>query len=618
MLLSVKGRFQDGVARPAEFVKGREGQPVVIIFLEEYPVNSVTREVKDQDVTWSTLAQLVEECAVETGVVDLAHQHDHYLYGKEKRQFVEGIPWERIRYKCNCPKSLVTHLGPNLDRRTIMNGKKAVLISCANSYIQGNMVAILSPPLGLLALGSYLTAHDAPVELIDMQMDFGLGPPPDSERIVSRRVVQYLSSQADTIAWVGISMLSNVSSGVILAEEIHAALPDMPIVFGGYPASTGYQVLLHRYPFITAIVRGDGEAAALEISRCLAQGRSFLSEQTPNLAWLDDGQVRATPVQVMKLEDLPDPDFRLLRNPTCYQLIALMTSRGCSFNCSYCLEDGMRLYSAYSPAWFDRQLTRLEAELPNERMFISDPIFGVGRKRTLELCRVMSKHRFTYLFESRADVLSPDIMPTLRSAGVEAIYLGVESASPATLMRMNKVNSIAQAESYIEKAIEVIKACFASGITPYSGIMLPFPGDSVEDFEASLEFAKTVNQLYTQITAQTGMAGGFSCRPWRARVMNGSPLARQLEAGDFPETVLGPESVIGERPVISPSPAIAPEVVQRYQTEIRNQSCLTPLTMERYGRYAVFMAEDFLAAHADLTDDQGITKFGDCEQRALQ
>ncbi len=70
-----------------------------------------------------------------------------------------------------------------------MNGKKAVLISCANNYTQGNVVAILSPPLGLLALGSYLTAHDAPVELIDMQMDFGFGPPPDSERIVSRRVV---------------------------------------------------------------------------------------------------------------------------------------------------------------------------------------------------------------------------------------------------------------------------------------------------------------------------------------------------------------------------------------------------------------------------------------------
>lgn len=86
MLLSVKGMFQNGVVRPAELVEGREGQSVVIIFLEEYPVNSITHEVRDADVTWGALARLVEDCAVETGVVDLAHQHDHYLYGKPKKR----------------------------------------------------------------------------------------------------------------------------------------------------------------------------------------------------------------------------------------------------------------------------------------------------------------------------------------------------------------------------------------------------------------------------------------------------------------------------------------------------------------------------------------------------
>ncbi len=89
MLLSVKGQFQNGVARPAELVEGREGQPVVIIFLEEYPVNSMTHEVRDSDVTWDALERLVEDCAVETGVVDLAHQHDHYLYDKPKNGEIE-------------------------------------------------------------------------------------------------------------------------------------------------------------------------------------------------------------------------------------------------------------------------------------------------------------------------------------------------------------------------------------------------------------------------------------------------------------------------------------------------------------------------------------------------
>jgi len=83
MLLSVKGIFKNGVARPAQPVEGREGQPVVIMFLEEPPDSST---ISEEDTTWDALAQLVEDCAVETGVTDLAHQHDHYLYGKPKKE----------------------------------------------------------------------------------------------------------------------------------------------------------------------------------------------------------------------------------------------------------------------------------------------------------------------------------------------------------------------------------------------------------------------------------------------------------------------------------------------------------------------------------------------------
>jgi hypothetical protein len=81
MLTSVKGKFKNGVARPLEEVEGREDQPVVIVFLEESYVEAASREIG-----WDTLTQLVDKCAVETGINDLAHQHDHYLYNKPKEE----------------------------------------------------------------------------------------------------------------------------------------------------------------------------------------------------------------------------------------------------------------------------------------------------------------------------------------------------------------------------------------------------------------------------------------------------------------------------------------------------------------------------------------------------
>lgn len=80
---TVKGIFQNGVACPTEPVEGHEGQQVTIIFLEE----SQTEEpppMTEED--WEALVKLLRDCAMDTGIPDLAHQHDHYLYGTPKKK----------------------------------------------------------------------------------------------------------------------------------------------------------------------------------------------------------------------------------------------------------------------------------------------------------------------------------------------------------------------------------------------------------------------------------------------------------------------------------------------------------------------------------------------------
>ena len=82
-MLSVKGMFQNGVAQPVEPIEGHDGQPVIITFLD----GDVTPSPSPVDGgAWEAMTKLVESCAVETGIPDLAHQHDHYLYGKPKQE----------------------------------------------------------------------------------------------------------------------------------------------------------------------------------------------------------------------------------------------------------------------------------------------------------------------------------------------------------------------------------------------------------------------------------------------------------------------------------------------------------------------------------------------------
>lgn len=78
-MLSVKGIFKNGTALPLEKVEGYENQPVIITFLTDSEADS------EEEGDWDKLYQLIENCTINTGIGDLAHQHDHYLYGTPKK-----------------------------------------------------------------------------------------------------------------------------------------------------------------------------------------------------------------------------------------------------------------------------------------------------------------------------------------------------------------------------------------------------------------------------------------------------------------------------------------------------------------------------------------------------
>ncbi len=84
-MLSVKGEFQNGVATPVATVDGREGQAVIITFLEDVAVRQNGGERPENEDGWDDLLKLVKDCQTATGIGDLAHEHDHYLYGTPKK-----------------------------------------------------------------------------------------------------------------------------------------------------------------------------------------------------------------------------------------------------------------------------------------------------------------------------------------------------------------------------------------------------------------------------------------------------------------------------------------------------------------------------------------------------
>jgi hypothetical protein len=80
-MISVKGKIKNGVALPLEPVKElQEGRNVIITFLDDESIEYSPKQIGN-----TSLEDLVASCEVDTGINDLASQHDHYLYGKPKK-----------------------------------------------------------------------------------------------------------------------------------------------------------------------------------------------------------------------------------------------------------------------------------------------------------------------------------------------------------------------------------------------------------------------------------------------------------------------------------------------------------------------------------------------------
>ena len=83
-MLTIKGRLKDGVVYPTEPVAAYDEEEVLITFLNEQVRPAASRPAV-QETDYDALTKLLEDCQMDAGIEDLAHQHDHYLHGTPKR-----------------------------------------------------------------------------------------------------------------------------------------------------------------------------------------------------------------------------------------------------------------------------------------------------------------------------------------------------------------------------------------------------------------------------------------------------------------------------------------------------------------------------------------------------
>ena len=83
MTTNLKAIYENGVLRLKERLSLPDGAEVEVT-VTSHERNGEPSQAMD-DRSWDNLTQLLADCEIDTGVTDLASQHDHYLYGIPKR-----------------------------------------------------------------------------------------------------------------------------------------------------------------------------------------------------------------------------------------------------------------------------------------------------------------------------------------------------------------------------------------------------------------------------------------------------------------------------------------------------------------------------------------------------
>jgi len=370
-----------------------------------------------------------------------------------------------------------------------------LLLSMPDSFEHMPAVAIRMPNGALSSLAGNVDPHHrvAVADLVLVQ---------DRVRDVVARLVR--EQEPDV---VGLSVMTfQRRTAHRLIELVRALRPGVRIVVGGYDPSLAPDA--YADPASGAadfIVRGEGELTFRELCRAVESGGGV--ERVAGLSFRRGDHVTHNPDRpVTGLESgeirLPNRDVRVLRGYTMVgrQVDVVETSRGCTFDCSFCsiIEMRGRNFHTFS---FDRVLADIrDARAHGARsIFLVDDNITLNVRRFEALCRAIvdaGLNDVDYLVQGMTSAIADHgetLAPLMRRAGFRYVFLGIENVLDEDLRFLRAVAKNRRREgggNAGNATLQAIEYLHQNRMYVVGGLIVGNPDDTPESIEANLDFAR--------------------------------------------------------------------------------------------------------------------------------
>lgn len=310
----------------------------------------------------------------------------------------------------------------------------------------------------------------------------------------------------DTPDLVGITtLMSTIDRGYEIADRFREQ--GVKVVMGGsYATFNSKEVLEHA----DSVVWGEAEGAWEE---CLSDFEKGLLKEL----------YRAEEPIDFSQNHFPRWDLVDTRH---VNTLSVETSRGCPFNCEFCLVNkmfGRRM--RYRD--IDDVVREIES-LPIKRLLFVDDNLTINKRRARELMAALKPLGISWVCQSSIDVSrDPELLEAMAEAGCISIIIGFESVNPESLKETRKLHN--KTEEY-EAAIRSIHE---AGINVLGSFIVGFDADTLDSFDDIYRFVDRNDLTYTIVSILTAAPGTDL---WDRLEADGrlSGADRNLMSGAFP------------------------------------------------------------------------------------
>ncbi|WP_051327801.1 B12-binding domain-containing radical SAM protein [Desulfatirhabdium butyrativorans] len=340
-----------------------------------------------------------------------------------------------------------------------------------------------SPPLGLAYLAASLERAGHRVNILDY--------------VVYPYSIDGLKRQIERFSpdWVGVTAVTmNVNKALQIVRDVKSIDPHIGTVMGGPHVTFAAEDTLAACPGLDVAAIGEGEHTLIRLVESPAQRDAWL--QIPGIVYRDGERfIRTAPkAGFLDVKLLPDPARHLLalaRYRILHMPITLTTSRGCPFQCIFCV--GRKMVGAKvryrEPEKVADEIESI-AGLGFHQINIADDLFTANEKHCLAICDEIRRRGLQVPWTSfaRVDTVSLKVLENMKAAGCTAVSFGMESANAAILKTCRK--GITR-----QQILDAVQMCAQAGIQAHGSFILGLPGESAETISETLAFGERLKEM---------------------------------------------------------------------------------------------------------------------------